>query len=348
MSNPLLLHHEKMGAIFDLGSVPAQYTNVNEEYWAVKKNAGFSDISHLGRLTITGKDRSSWLNGLVTNDLSRLKENKGVHSVLLNTRARVIADLYICSMGDRFVVDTGNALSGKIRQYLEGFIVSEQVQIRDSTDELTQLTIQGPAAANAIQESLGINVRDMKALDVLQLGPSLMIARDRTGTSGYDIILPKDESESVWQGLLLKTGEVGAQPVGSKALEILRVEAGIPKYGVDVDENNIVLEAGYRDAINYSKGCYLGQEVVARATHIGRVNKQLAKLNIETQATIPSGTKLYSTDREAGYVTSSAYSLSRETTVGLGYVNRDYTKEGTSLQVIANGINYPVTVLSVV
>jgi folate-binding protein YgfZ len=251
-------------------------------------------------------------------------------------------------MGDRFVVDTGNALSGKIRQYLEGFIVSEQVQIRDSTDELTQLTIQGPAAANAIQESLGINVRDMKALDVLQLGPSLMIARDRTGTSGYDIILPKDESESVWQGLLLKTGEVGAQPVGSKALEILRVEAGIPKYGVDVDENNIVLEAGYRDAINYSKGCYLGQEVVARATHIGRVNKQLAKLNIETQATIPSGTKLYSTDREAGYVTSSAYSLSRETTVGLGYVNRDYTKEGTSLQVIANGINYPVTVLSVV
>jgi folate-binding protein YgfZ len=344
VSNPLTLHHEKLGAQFGPRNAPLQYASSIEEYWTIKKHAGIADISNVGRLIISGKDRTSWLNGLVTNDLGQVKENIGIHSVLLNTKARVLADLYVYSFGDDFLIDTGDASAGRIKQLLEEFIISEQVQIKDSTVDLVHLTIQGPESSRAVKEALGIDVSNLRNLQSKHLGPSIIIARDRTGMNGYDIILPSDESEPVWQGFLLKTGDLGVKPVGAKSLDILRLEAGIPKYGVDVDENNIVLEAGYKDAISYSKGCYMGQEVVARATHIGRVNKQLAKLEIESEQPIAPGSKLIVGDRDAGFVTSSAFSPGLKLVVALGYVNRDFAKEDTKLTIQTEKMTSHVTV----
>jgi len=337
VSKPLTIHHEKIGAKFGSGNIPLEYTNVNEEYWTIKKAAGISDVSYLGRLIITGKDRSSWLNGLVTNDVSQLKENTGIHSVLLNTRARVLADLYIYSLEDSFLLDTGEAAAARVQQLLDQFIISEQVNVKDTSDELVHLTVQGPEAARAVNEVLGVDVKNLMPLQFRRLGPSIIIARNRSGLSGYDIVLPKEESEPVWQGFLLKTGDLGVKPVGARALDILRLEAGLPKYGVDVDENNIVLEAGYKDALSYSKGCYMGQEVVARATHIGRVNKQLVKLDIESEHAVEAKSKLRVQDREAGFVTSSAFSPELKKVVALGYVNRDFAKDDTRLIVESEG-----------
>src|SRR5439155_24887073 len=137
-------------------------------------------------------------------------------------------------------------------------------------------------AENA-RELVGLAFADMKPLQHKMIGSSVVVVRDRSGQSGYDIIIQNYEAESFWQGFLVK----GVTPVGQDAFEILRLEAGYPRYGVDVDENTIMLEAGYKDAVSFTKGCYLGQDVVARATHIGRVNKNLVQFQTNSDQ-VPS------------------------------------------------------------
>jgi folate-binding protein YgfZ len=342
VSNPLTIHHEKLGAQLAPDHIPLNYSDSTEEYWTIRKNVGISDISNSGRLTVKGKDRSTWLNGLVTNDLSKLRENIGIRSALLNTKARVLADLYIYSLGDSFLVDTGNALAFKVKQILDQFIITEQVEVDDSSQDLVQITLQGPKSSLAIKQVLGLDVSQLEGLHIKQLGPSIIISRDRTGESGFDIILPRDESEAVWQAFMLNAADL-VQPVGSTALDILRLEAGIPKYGIDVDENNIILESGFKDAISFTKGCYMGQEVVARATHIGRVNKQLAQFQIESTKPPTPRTKLTVDSRDGGYLTSTAYSPGIAKVVALGYVNRDFAKENTRLAVDQGTVAATVT-----
>ena len=332
MDNSLVLNNERNGATLRPRSVPLRYTNTAEEYWAIRKAAGITDISHLGRLSITGKDRIAFLNGLLTNELSKANENTGIHSLLLNPKARVLADLYLHIEADRIVIDTGERPSAQVQQILDQFIITEDVKIEDLKEKNALLTIQGPASKQVLKETLKASVDDLGPLESTGLGPSLIVARDRTGQGGYDILLPSDEAEPVWQGFLLK-GEHGLLPVGLEAFEVLRLEAGIPKYGVDVDENTIVLEAGYQDAISFTKGCYMGQEVVARATHIGRVNRRLSQLHIDTTETLSSDAKILANGGPVGSVTSAAFSPGLGKTVALGYVGRDNAVVGKELAV---------------
>jgi folate-binding protein YgfZ len=348
VSNPLILHHEKLGAQLDPANSPLSFTDPVEEYWTVKKSAGIADISNTGRLIVTGKDRVSFLNGLLTNDLTQVKEDGGQHSALLNPKARVLADLYLYREPDAILIDIGNSPASKVQEELERFVITEDVQIRNVTPELVHLTIQGPTSSHAIKETLGVSVEDLKPLHHKSLGPSIILSRDRTGVGGFDIVLPSEEAEAVWQGFLLKSGDLGIRPVGSKALEILRLEAGCPKYGLDIDQDIIVLEAGFRDAISFTKGCYLGQEVVARATHIGRVNKQLVKLEIESIEPPSARSKLKSDQVETGFITSAAFSPGLRKVVSLAYANRDYAKEGIKLTVEGPDKPYPALVTRVV
>jgi len=131
-------------------------------------------------------------------------------------------------------------------------------------------------------------------------------------------------------------------------LEILRLEAGYPKYAADIDENTIVLEAGFKDALNFNKGCYLGQEVVARATHIGRVNKQLVGLEVETKNSIPPRSKLMSDGREAGFITSAAFSPGLGKVASLGYANREFAKEGTKVNAQSGESSFSAVVTKIV
>lgn len=339
-----MLHHEQMGARFDEGHIPLSYSNPVNEYWVIKREVGLSDVSHLGLLQITGKDRITFLNGLLTNDIQKLGEGDGVRSALLNTKARVLADLYLYSRDEDLLIDTGDAPGMKVKEILDRFIITEDVKIEDATSKLVHLTLQGPKASEHANELLGSSSRDIKPLHHKMIGPTLIINRDRTGQTGYDMIVPQDEAEAVWQGLLLK----GISPVGAEAMDILRMEAGYPKYGVDVDENTIVLEAGYKDAISFTKGCYMGQEVVARATHIGRVNKNLVQFRSETERAPNPKSRLLSEGKEAGYVTSSAFSPGLKTVVGLGYAQRDFAKEGMKLEIESDKGPIPTLILKLV
>ncbi len=331
MSNRSAVYHDELGARLEPGKSPLSYTDPEDEYWTIKRTVGLADISNLGRLRITGKDRVSFLNGLLTNDVLQLKENSGQRSALLNSKARVLADLHLYAQTDGLLIDTGESSASHVKEILDRFIITEDVQIQDATSDLVQMTVQGPKSSEAIKDILGADAHDIKQLEQKSLGPSTIIARDRTGQSGYDIILPVLEAEPVWHGFLLNGANIGLNPVGSQALEILRLEAGYPKYPADMDENTIVLEAGFKDALNFTKGCYLGQEVVARATHIGRVNKQLVRLEVDTKEFVPPRSKLTSDGREAGFITSAAFSPGLGRVASLGYANREFAKEGTKV-----------------
>jgi aminomethyltransferase len=333
VSNPLVLHHQKLGAQLGVDQTPLNYGDPTQEYWTVRRGAGLADISSTGRLSIIGKDRLSFLNSLLTNDASQLKDEMGQHSTLLSTKARVLADLYLYNQPNRVIVDTGNSVASSVKENLERYVITEDVQIQDVGRDLVSITLQGPNATKAVKETFGVDAGGLKPFHSVSVGPSTIVSRDRTGLGGFDIFLPTHEVEAVWQGLLLRSGDFGLSPVGTMALEALRIEAGFPKYGVDVDENTIVLEAGYKDAISFTKGCYLGQEVVARATHIGRVNKQLARFDLETQEPPPKGTRLKSNGADAGFITSAAFSPGLGKVVSLGYANREFAKLGMELEV---------------
>jgi len=348
VSNPLILHHERLGAQLDSSSYPVSFSDPADEYWTIKKTAGIADISSSGRLILTGKDRVTFLNGLLTNDVTQVKEDGGQHTALLSPKARVLADLYLYGLADEILIDTGSSPAGKVQEELERFVITEDVKIRNATSELVHLTIQGPESARAIKETLRVAVEDLKPLHHKSLGPSIIISRDRTGQGGYDIILPNQEAEAVWQGFLLNTGDFGIKPIGSKAMEILRLEAGYPKYGADIDQDMIVLEAGFKDGISFTKGCYMGQEVVARATHIGRVNKQLVKLEIESPDPPSTRSKLKSEGVDVGFVTSAAFSPGLGKVVSLGYANRDHAKEGTKLTVESSNNQFPARITKVI
>ena len=297
----------------------------------VRRNAGIVDLSHLGRLTVTGRDRASFLNGLLTNDIASLKENQGLRACLLTPKARILADIHVQNLADRMLLDTGQSPARRVKDTLDQFIISEDVKVEDSTDQALLLSVQGPAAGEKINRVLRIDVSALKPLETTAVGPSLIIRRDRTGQGGYDIIVPRNEVEPVWQAFLLD----GVTPVGTEALEILRIEAGQPKYGTDFDETTLVLEAGLKDAISFNKGCYMGQEVVARATFIGRVNRRLVQLRAKSSHSIPMPAKIYGDDnKEAGLVTSLAYSPAMSSVVCFGYVSKDFAKEGVNLEII--------------
>ena len=343
MSNPLVLHHEQMGARLDAGQVPLSYQNPVDEYWSIRNTLGLSDISHFGLLQVTGRDKLSFLNGLLTNEVLKLGTGDGIHSALLNTKARVLADLYIYSREEDLLIDTGDLEGIKVKEILDRFIITEDVQIKDVVSQFVHLTLQGREAADQTKALIG-STPENKSLQHKMIGPTTIINRDRTGQTGYDLIIPNDEAEAVWQGLLLK----GAMPVGQDALEILRLEAGYPRYGIDVDENVIILEAGFKDAISFTKGCYMGQEVVARATHIGRVNKNLVQFRSETKLTPLRNSKFNSEGKDAGHVTSAAFSPGLKAVVGLGYAQRDFAREGTKLNVESGQGSMPTVIIKLV
>ena len=344
MPNPLVMHHQTMGARLEESRIPLSYTSPVEEYWAIRNHSGIADLSHLGLLQVTGRDRQSFLNGLLTNEILKVNDGTGVRSALLNTKARVLADLYLYAREDDLLIDAGDTAGAIVKEILDRFIITEDVQIKDITSEFVHLTLQGQQARENAGATFGVAFADMKPLQHKMLGPSMIANRDRTGQSGYDMIVPNDEAEGVWQSFLLK----GVTPVGLGALEILRLEAGYPRYGVDVDENIIILEAGYKDAISFNKGCYLGQEVVARATHIGRVNKNLVQFQTNSDHVPGPRSKINSSGKDAGYVTSAAFSPGLKAVVGLGYAQRDFAVEGTKVVVESDWGPLPTVVTKVV
>src|SRR5687768_3532043 len=314
---------------------------------AIREGAAIGAISARLQIAVAGTDRASFLQGLLTNDIQALTPGTGCYAAWLTPQGRMLTDMHVLESGGMILLDVPAATMAPTLERLEQFLFSEDVRIGSLADALTGVWVHGPQAAATIERTLDAarGLADWVNYQHTQLefgGEPVSVARiDQLGVSGYCIYV--DRAREPQLASALQTA--GAVAVSAEALELARIEAGYPLFGVDMTETTIPLEAGIESrAISLTKGCYVGQEIIIRVLHRGggRVARKLVGLRIDGPP-VERGAKLFSGDREIGEVTSIAQSP-RLGTVALGYVHRDFAAPGTEIHVDAAPERRPATV----
>jgi folate-binding protein YgfZ len=289
-------------------------------YDELRTGAGLIARDERGRILLTGPDRRSFLQGLVTNDLASLEAGDGVYAAWLTPQGRMIADVNAIELGDALLMDVPRDLTPALLTRLDESIFAEDVAVADASAEWGQVAIAGPEAETIVNA-------------VGRASTIVPWRADGLGVSLFELYVKAAEMPAVQAAL----GAAGAKPVGVDAAETFRIEAGIPRWGLDLDEDTIPLEAGIESrAVSFTKGCYVGQEVIVRVLHRGggRVARRLVPLDLPGTSAdgLPArGAALTSDGRQAGRLTSVAWSPRAGHGVALGYVHRDFVAAGTKL-----------------
>ena len=337
--------HKSNGAEFvelDGWLLPAHFGNVAAEYAAVRSAVGLMDLSYRGLLQVTGPDRLSFLQGMLSNDLRALKPFAGQHATLLTQQGKVIADVRVLCALNSFYLDFLENLKEKILAHLNHYLVADEVEIADRSTEYATLSVQGPQSEALLRKLVGQAELPAHSLDhaMVSIDATAICAvyASHTGETGFDLIAPIANLSNIAQRVTGTGKQFSAAWVGEEAQNILRIEAGIPRYGVDFTEDNLLLEVGLDHAVSFTKGCYLGQEVVERIRSRGHVNKKLVGLTLEGQEPASPRDVIVFADKPVGTITSSVHSPALGKPIAVGYVNKDCWNPDTRLTVNHNGI----------
>jgi folate-binding protein YgfZ len=341
MSHVLSLRerHEALGVHwkeYQGWEVPSFYADPRAEWEAVRGAVGLIDLGYHGALRVVGRDRRTWLHGMVTNDVRGLADGQGCYAAILNVQGHMLTDLYIYALPELLLLDLPAATVAAIRERLDGFLMMEQAEIEDAGGDLGHLSLQGPAAGEVVA-TLGADPNALPPLGIWTApsGGLPWIARvDRTGGGGFDVWVRQADLAATWDRLLDAARAAGGGPVGLDALTWLRIEAGIPWWGSELDEKIVPFEARLESsAISLHKGCYIGQEVIARIEARGRVNNLLVGLSYGAADPPPPATPLVAGGKTVGRTTGAVRSPARRETVGLGFVRREHAEPGTRLTI---------------
>jgi folate-binding protein YgfZ len=338
---PLDEVHARDGARFverDGFLVPQNYADARAEYAAVREGGvGVIDFSARGRIEVKGSEATQFLNGLITNDMKTLAANAWMRAIFPNVQGRMIASARVMRAGETeaFLIDTEAATYKKVLQTVSRFTLAGDFHVTDLTNETAQISIQGAKASEILQEVFGVQFED-RARDWFgqvawrDLNVNVLRAT-HTGEDGFDLILNAADAPALWDALK----GAGASAVGFDALEVLRIEAGIPRFGVDISETTVVPESALDDAVSYTKGCYVGQEIIARIKYRGHVAKRLSGILFDEDVTVAREAKVKTSDgsRDIGRITSSAFSPRLNRTVALGFVRYEFLAAGTEIAV---------------
>ncbi len=317
---------------------------VGSEFQALVSAAGVYDLSSRAKVSLTGSDRTRWLNGMVTNNVRDLAPGHGVYAVLLNPQGHILGDLYAYHRGESLLVDTDASQVDKIVAVFDKYIIMDDVEVANVTDQLTAIGIAGPTSRELLQAA-GFDVPELKPLQFVETTChqiSLTAVRgDNPRVESFELWLAPGDREKVYEMLV----EAGAKAVGTPALDLLRIAAGIPRYGVDIRERDLPQETGQERALNFSKGCYVGQEIVERIRSRGQVRRTFAGFEVHGELPAPRS-KIQVDGRDVGEITSAA-SLplaGGERRVALGYIRREVATPGKQVEAggsVANLANLP-------
>ena len=329
------------------------YRDALAEHAALRTSVGVLDLSFRGRLCLTGSDRHRFLNGQVTNNVKDLMTGDGCYAALVTAKGRMQSDLNIYSLRDELLLDFEPGLSAGIAERFEKFIIADDVQVVDAAPHYGLLSVQGPKSADALNK-LGLGIPLMEKLLYFgsisepTLGEIYCMNQPRGTGAGFDLFVPAASLAAVADKLIAAAKELGGRACGWEALEMARIEAGLPRFGADMDESNLAPEAGIESrAISYSKGCYIGQEIIARIRTYGQVAKSLRGLLLPDHLqTLPKkGDKLFLGDKEVGFVTSALASPAFGKNIALGYVRRESNQPGTELRLHSGNQDYPAKIV---
>ncbi|HKV38115.1 MAG TPA: aminomethyltransferase family protein [Blastocatellia bacterium] len=315
------------------------FGDVLAEVRHARASVGVVDLSYSGAILIGGKEGAQFLNGLVTNNVKTLENGKGLRAGFLTGHGKVKALCRILGLGDQFLVINDPQTHEKVLSYVQPFTYAGDFKAEEVSARYRVLSIQGPKSLSVMKEVCFEPVPALlenEWIGTIVAGHNvLVVSASHTGDPGYDILVPDEGVKDVWDFLMLKGEFHSIRPVGLKALDHLRIEAGIPVYGIDADETNMMLEAGLEDAVSYSKGCYTGQEAVAMATYRGHVSKKLSGLIVEGGLVPSAGASITRPDtgKEIGRITSAIQSETLGKTIALGYVKYGMFEPGTTLNI---------------
>ena len=288
------------------------------EYQAAHESAALFDLSDRAKIELAGRDAREFLHNLCTQDVKNLPVGETREAFLTTTKARVIAHVWILHRETNVLwLDMAVGQAEKVLAHLNHFLISEQVEVTDRTSEIGMLRLVGPKAAELLTRAAIPPSRQNRLLPL----------------DGLDLFCPTAEVGAVKQRLI----DAGATPAGAETYPILRIEAGLPEFGIDIDENRLAVEVNRTaQAISYTKGCYLGQETIVMARDRGQVNRLLMGIKVRSEperqrGIVTPGTKLLRGSDEIGHVTSSVFSPKLQAVIALAYLRRGNWEPGTEL-----------------
>lgn len=330
----------RSGANLDGSShMPLHFGDAEAELGAALDCCAVVDRSDLGRVLSTGPDLLDLLHRLSTGDVKGLEAGQGRSTVVTTPKGRIVERLFVHHLGDRGVLLVGGPGSGaRVIEHLERFTFAEQTELTDATDTLCQLALVGPNAAEALQATGFDRPEPFCGVEIEFEGlTAYVVGEDGLSGEGYSVLVTKEMAGSMWQALNLACGKCGGRPAGSVAAESWRILRGLPLSGHELTEDYNPLEAGLREAVSFAKGCYVGQEVVARLNTYDKISRSLVGLVFPDGSAPPGpGAPLFFREDEVGRVTSSVVPPGRSHPIALAYLKRKIAETGIELSVGAS------------
>ncbi|HEY1337290.1 MAG TPA: glycine cleavage T C-terminal barrel domain-containing protein [Bryobacteraceae bacterium] len=299
---------------------------MSDGYDALLRGAAWLDLSARGRTLVRGRDRARLLHNISSNEIKKLAPGNGCYAFLLNAQGRIQADLTLLCFDDRFLIDVEPELREKVPQHIRRYIVADQVELEDVTDQTAAIGLEGPGAA-AVLASLNVPVPGADYAHV-PWGENTVAAVSLTGQPGFRIYCAAARKDEIAGHL----AAAGAKPATADEARVVRLEIGKPRYGEDIRDTTLPQETGQMHAISFTKGCYIGQEIVERIRSLGHVNKQLARVEADAAEALAPGTKLTAESGDAGEITSSVWSPRFSKVIALAFVRAPFAESGKALQ----------------
>ncbi|MBI2104808.1 MAG: aminomethyl transferase family protein [Candidatus Omnitrophica bacterium] len=354
MAITLLLHGRHGGPAVryePLGDwlVPWRFGAFEEEYRALRAGVALLDCSTQALVECRGADRVSFLHRLLTNDLKRLSPGGGARAALLTPSGKLLAELLVLADAEAVWLLCDLPRAAVVAQTLEHYLFSDQVTVTNHERRKAALALEGPRAAELLAALVGPAASLAAPGDHATVSfeglPVWLIRHSLIGGSGVLCLVDADQAEAAW-GLLQRRGRPqGVRPVGWEALNTARIEAGVPWFGLDMDETTLLPETGLQAvAVSETKGCYVGQEVIARMQTYGSASKKLMGLLVEGQAAAGSGDRIVRGASEVGWVTSGCHSPVLRRPIAMGYVKRGAYEPGTAVEIVRAGGRVAATV----
>jgi tRNA-modifying protein YgfZ len=325
--------------------------SLQKEYEAFRRGAALLDFSSAGKLQLSGKNAVQFLNGLISNDVKTLEPGAGVLAAFPTLQGKLLALCRIYNLGQELLLELDVINREKILKNLSRFVPAGEFFVTDLSDRLALLSLQGPKSIKIVEALTQRPVDPSNSRRIFQWSiPSMEIkiaSHQRCGTAGFDFFVPADHAGELRDLILTAGQKFGAREATEDVFEIVRIEAGVPREGVDAGENYIVLETDLDEAVSYTKGCYLGQEIIARIHWRGQPAKRLRGLLIEGNETPRPGDEIWGTDdKKVGEITSSVRSPALNRIIALGYIHRRYLDEGTEFTLKRNETAFGRAVLT--
>ncbi|HST12078.1 MAG TPA: glycine cleavage T C-terminal barrel domain-containing protein [Terriglobales bacterium] len=312
---------------------PPQFGKATDEFAALKSTCGVYDLAQRAKIRLSGSDRVRWLNGMVTNNIRDLGQNHGVYAFLLNPQGHILGDLVAFNRGESLLVETDHPQLDKILATFDHYIIMDDVEVANISDNFASIGVTGPNG-DAVLGAAGIKIPSLEPLQIADLSwhdsPISVIRGEYETYLSYEIWIAPEHASALREALQA----AGAMLVGHDAIELYRIALGVPRYGQDIRERDLPQETEQARALNFNKGCYVGQEIVERIRSRGNVHRKFTGFKIDGAAPAP-GTKIQAQAKDIGEVTSSAVisTLAGDQTLALGYLRREFATPGKELEI---------------